>query len=105
MEREETIETSVALHLLILLPSSSHPPSMPLPSSISRNPFATTIFHLTTSIPRNLLPASPNSQLSANGCEIGEDAVSSISPLAFVLTSAKPNIAFPPMTQNIRILA
>jgi hypothetical protein len=91
MKENETIAMSVALHLLIHLPFPCPPPFYLFPSSISKSLFATSYSHLTTSIPRNILPASLNSQLSANGCEIGEDAVSSISPLAFVLTSAKPN--------------
>jgi hypothetical protein len=105
MMRNESIEKGVALHLLILPPHLPSTPLQPFPSSISQSLFATSLSHLTTSISWSVLPASPNSQLSANGCEIGEDSVSSISPLAFVLTSAKPNVAPPPITQAIRTLA
>ena len=85
------IETSVALHLLIY-------PHCPHPLPPSHNPHHETRSlhlpsHLTTSRPRTILPASLNSQLSANGCGIGEASVSSISPLAFVLTSAKLDVS------------
>jgi hypothetical protein len=47
----ETIEMSVALHLLILPPISLPPPSNSSPSSISQSLFVTSVSHLTTLIP------------------------------------------------------
>lgn len=86
MKREETIEMSVALHLLIHLPTPYE--KLPLKSHHDNHSLRLP-YHSTTSIPRTILPASVNSQLSANECGIDEDSVSSISSLAFVLTSAK----------------
>jgi hypothetical protein len=98
----ETIEMSVALHVLILPPISLQLfPLIYLTKPVRYINFSP--HHLNTL--ENILPASPNSQLSVNRCEIGEDSVSSISPLAFVLTSAKPNTTPPPITQAIRPLA